>query len=338
MAFLDKEGLKHFWNNIKTYVNKRSGVEVGTIVNVDKNATTPEGFEDVNGKSFIYVYGPAFTLTSTNSTLIPLTNTLNKGGDGFEVLADGTVKVKKDMYACIRGQVALTTAITGAKLFQIKINGYEQSYQRVGSLAAYNSIQTDAGIRKLTKGDIIGLYLLGGNGDITSSSANITYMTIEEVSEPTKPIKKVAVTELNPITGSIVDGTNIDDKTTNTYSANTIDGLTNIETVTNDNGTAIKYPDGTMICTKRIMLTNVAVDQSVGQSFMSNVIDLGNFAVSFVGTPIENITPIGGYMCYISPATWYSNSACGGIRLLRPTSSTVTEVHINIVAYGRWKK
>lgn len=40
-----------------------------------------------------------------------------------------------------------------------------------------------------------------------------------------KPIKKVSVTPIDPITGSIVDGTNIDDKATNTYSAEIIDGL-----------------------------------------------------------------------------------------------------------------
>lgn len=38
-----------------------------------------------------------------------------------------------------------------------------------------------------------------------------------------KKIKKVSVAELKPITGSIVDTTNIDDKTVNTYSANVID-------------------------------------------------------------------------------------------------------------------
>ena len=42
-----------------------------------------------------------------------------------------------------------------------------------------------------------------------------------------KPIKKVAVTPIKEIYGSIVDGTNIDDKEHNTYSANTIDGLIN---------------------------------------------------------------------------------------------------------------
>ncbi len=40
-----------------------------------------------------------------------------------------------------------------------------------------------------------------------------------------KKIKKVAVTPIEQITGSIVDGTNIDDKVHNTYSANIIDGL-----------------------------------------------------------------------------------------------------------------
>ena len=40
-----------------------------------------------------------------------------------------------------------------------------------------------------------------------------------------KKIKKVSVAPLDPITGSIVDTTNIDDKTTNTYSAEIIDGM-----------------------------------------------------------------------------------------------------------------
>lgn len=42
---------------------------------------------------------------------------------------------------------------------------------------------------------------------------------------PRKLVKKVAVTPVDPITGSIVDGTNIDDKTVNTYSAKIIDEL-----------------------------------------------------------------------------------------------------------------
>ena len=42
-----------------------------------------------------------------------------------------------------------------------------------------------------------------------------------------KKIKKVSVAPIDPITGSIVDTTNIDDKTKNTYSANVIDKLLN---------------------------------------------------------------------------------------------------------------
>lgn len=40
-----------------------------------------------------------------------------------------------------------------------------------------------------------------------------------------KKIKKVSVAPIDPITGSIVNTTNIDDKTVNTYSAEIIDGL-----------------------------------------------------------------------------------------------------------------
>lgn len=57
---------------------------------------------------------------------------------------------------------------------------------------------------------------------------------------------------VKPITGSIVDTINIDDKTTNTYSARVIEEEL-IKTITNENGTAIKFPDGTMICKHKII-------------------------------------------------------------------------------------
>ena len=45
-----------------------------------------------------------------------------------------------------------------------------------------------------------------------------------------KKIKKVSVAELDPITGSIVDTTNIDNKSSNTYSANIIDKFNSYST------------------------------------------------------------------------------------------------------------
>ena len=49
-----------------------------------------------------------------------------------------------------------------------------------------------------------------------------------------------------------------------------------IETITNSNGTAIKFADGTMICTKSMSFQNVAITQKVGELYQSSALNLGN--------------------------------------------------------------
>ena len=62
-----------------------------------------------------------------------------------------------------------------------------------------------------------------------------------------KKIKKVSVAPIDPITGSIVDTTNIDDKTSNTYSANVIDTKeTNINNTINNFKRAIGLGNGAL--------------------------------------------------------------------------------------------
>lgn len=110
-----------------------------------------------------------------------------------------------------------------------------------------------------------------------------------------------------------------------------------IVTVTNDNGTAIKFPDGTMICTKRVKLSNININQAWGSCYISDVIGLGNFAESFKESPIATHTVQTGTACWVMSAEWATTTYCGGIRLIRATSVTNVEAHINIVAVGRWK-
>lgn len=139
-------------------------------------------------------------------------------------------------------------------------------------------------------------------------------------------------------TGGVLDGTIVEweeDEIPEGYEEVENDG--GIVTVTNDNGTAIKYPDGTMICTKRVRSMTNSITLTWGSCFMTEPISLGNFAENFIATPIVSHTLMTGVACWIASAGWASKSYCGDIRLIRSSSMEVGEVHINILAIGRWK-
>lgn len=145
-----------------------------------------------------------------------------------------------------------------------------------------------------------------------------------------KYIEKKAVTELEAITGSIVDGTNIDDKVHNTYSANTIDNL--VTTTTNGNGKAIKFPDGTMICRGTITISSTTFNawgQMYGGTFTVN----HAFPVEFIETPCISLTPFNLGAIYEHQVT---ASQITTVSIMRPTSSTGA-VSIDYIAIGRWK-
>ena len=151
-----------------------------------------------------------------------------------------------------------------------------------------------------------------------------------------KYIRRVSKVKNDDTKGYIINSTNVTDKEKNTYSANIIDNLT--KTVTNDNGTAIKFPDGTMICTKKVDFYNVAVKTTWGNVFMSDVLELGNFAETFSGAPVTTITPMTGTACWIATANIANASYCSSIRVIRTQSTdSISNVRVNIMAVGRWK-
>lgn len=114
-----------------------------------------------------------------------------------------------------------------------------------------------------------------------------------------------------------------------------------IETITNSNGTAIKFADGTMICTKSMSFQNVAITQKVGELYQSSALNLGNWAQSFIETPNTAMACVnGGWAAWIYQYTNYSTTGAGTATLLRPTSaaaSTEANYRIGVLAIGRWK-
>lgn len=54
-----------------------------------------------------------------------------------------------------------------------------------------------------------------------------------------------------------------------------------IETVTNSNGTAIKFADGTMICIKATSYSNIAVLTKVGEIYTTEELDVRQLGRKF---------------------------------------------------------
>jgi hypothetical protein len=112
-----------------------------------------------------------------------------------------------------------------------------------------------------------------------------------------------------------------------------------IKTITNSNGTAIKYPDGTLICIKKITFNNRPINNAWGTFYYSEDIECGAFAQDFVGIP--NVTKdliYSSAMCMLIQSSYspVDYNTAGSIVLCRPTSTQVSGA-ISITAIGRWK-
>ena len=114
-----------------------------------------------------------------------------------------------------------------------------------------------------------------------------------------------------------------------------------IKTVSNSNGTATKFPDGTMICRKNIMLENVPITVKIGEVYQSAAQNLGNWAENFLETPDTVVATVnGGWAAWIyQHANWNATSA-GTATLMRPTSAAASadaSYRISVIATGKWK-
>lgn len=111
----------------------------------------------------------------------------------------------------------------------------------------------------------------------------------------------------------------------------------NIETVTNSNGTALKFPDGTLICYKRVHYDKVPIKTSWGALYDNgNSIELGDWAVSFIDTPATTIDcqAVGGH--FPEGHQQVSKTSAGSCWIVRGKIGEGTG-YISVVGFGRWK-
>ena len=112
-----------------------------------------------------------------------------------------------------------------------------------------------------------------------------------------------------------------------------------IEKITNEKGTAIKFCDGTMICTKSIKYENIQISSVWGALYQTSISDIYEFAEEFAEIPtisvtatlIDNNTPF----LFSGPSSLTTKS-CKGVVICHPKSVTTSFI-LNIIAVGKWK-
>lgn len=106
----------------------------------------------------------------------------------------------------------------------------------------------------------------------------------------------------------------------------------------NTNGNWIKFPDGTMICTKKVTISVAQSDWTAwGSCYETPVNDCGAWAQSFNSTPVINVTSTGsaGWLEYFFDT---SATNVGKTRMVRPSiAGAEMSYYLNIVGIGRWK-
>lgn len=109
-----------------------------------------------------------------------------------------------------------------------------------------------------------------------------------------------------------------------------------IETIANNNGTAIKYPDGTMICTKKCVFENVSTTAN-GAIFISSQQTLGNFAVEFIDVPTMTLSKITNTGGWIFNHIQLTKSNAGNVFFATATAQNSKIFGCHLIAIGRWK-
>ena len=114
-----------------------------------------------------------------------------------------------------------------------------------------------------------------------------------------------------------------------------------VQRTSNENGTAIKFADGTMICTKTVEETNLSFNTAEGSLYVTEdkTIDLGNYPESFISTPVVStqLYHYGSqYNLMVGRLNYADKSSIGKLNVMSPIARTVS-VQIMIIAIGRWK-
>jgi len=108
-----------------------------------------------------------------------------------------------------------------------------------------------------------------------------------------------------------------------------------VKTIINNNGTAIQYSDGTMICYGSKSFT-VTCNQAVGNVYYTPQVSLGDYPANFINTPILTLGGGAGSLNYIEH-NYSGGTSLGYCWFFNPTSRASQTIRISYIAIGKWK-
>jgi hypothetical protein len=176
---------------------------------------------------------------------------------------------------------------------------------------ALNENAEIADINKVTAGDMnqIKQVVNGQKQEIDTNSLNIG--TLSSLNTIDKSSIVNAINEVNMILGTI------------------------IESGSDENGSWVKYSDGTMICYKNKSFGDIYIGSVWGSMYESAKLEIGDFPQPFVGNfPSIFIMPLGAYL--IERNQSFSLTSFGSFWVVRPDQAT-RNVQVSCFAIGKWK-
>lgn len=181
--------------------------------------------------------------------------------------------------------------------------------------------------------------------------AKITYenKVALNVNSDIADVNKCNATDLNEIKNVVNENDDNTTKNSNaigklsslntTNKSNLVSAINSVvESGSNTNGNYVKYADGTMICTKKIV-TQQQINVAFGGLYeTSNTVNFGNYAMPFISVPDTILATSLGRSCLLEGIQDYSNTSFGRTWLMRPSAdASVNEYTISLLAIGKWK-
>lgn len=111
-----------------------------------------------------------------------------------------------------------------------------------------------------------------------------------------------------------------------------------VESGINNNGSWIKYKDGTMLCYGSRQFENINADTAWGALFeCTNQVDFGNFPIAFKEEPQVFLSQGTGSTLYVERLYGTTNYNIGTSWFWSPVSKKGVNIIYNFLAIGKWK-
>lgn len=103
----------------------------------------------------------------------------------------------------------------------------------------------------------------------------------------------------------------------------------------NTNGSYTKFPDGTLLCWKKVVTQNYAITSSTGQMYYGPTVNIGDYAQPFVGDFAVSVIGLSSNITTVLPGVSDNGNSFNGYR---STALTVPTLTVTGIAIGRWKE